>query len=197
MPRGQAVCTQYSGVYGCPCTSQLGAFAPARTEGPCLLLPFNGFQGRKARVPQAGWPSLHMVSFFQVYSKRHPGSLHFCLSFRAVPAACLTLTSSHPISDSHTAFQLHFGDLTYSKANFKPSSFLGDTAKGWEWGGGGGLSFPYLPCTVSRGKMGDLGLGRHSRGEEAGKEFLLKSFIPARESHPGHIQSQCAANPSH
>lgn len=35
--------------------------------------------------------------------------------------------------------------------------------------------------------MGDLGLRRLSGREEAGNEFLFKSFIPAGESHPGHI----------
>lgn len=48
MPRGQMVCTRYIGVYGCPCTSQFGTFAPAGSEGPCSLLPFNDFQGWKA-----------------------------------------------------------------------------------------------------------------------------------------------------
>lgn len=60
---------------------------------------------------------------------------------------------------------------------------------GW-WGrvdGGWRVPFSYLPCTMSQGMMGDLGLRRLSRREEAGNEFLFKSFIPAGESHPGHI----------
>lgn len=51
-----------------------------------------------------------------------------------------------------------------------------------------GQTPPYSLSSTSPGVMGDLGMAHSSPWEEAGNEFLLKFFIPARGRLPGPIQ---------
>lgn len=180
MPRGQTVCDQHSEVYGCPCSSQAGTSAPVHS------IPLMASEGERLEAPQARQPSLHMLS------------LPRCTARDTQLSPLLPVFQGSPSSPqeanfipSHLWYSLCLPTLL-QRLNILQSklqtSFLSRETQ-QRAGAGVGVEGSFFLLTVHDvpGEDGEPGTQSLSCTEETGNEFLLKSFIPAGESHPGHI----------
>lgn len=168
-------CPQYSGVCGCSCISDLILFAPARAEGPCSLLLFNGW---KARSSQAGHPhcTCHLFSGVQ---KEVPSSPHFCLSLQP---ACSCL---HPVSSQ--TFTLPSNSTSETQHTIQQTSKLPSFRERQQGLEAGGVSFPYLAqCPGGRWGTWDSA-GAHA-GRKLAMSFCSSPSSQLEKSHPGHIR---------